>query len=262
LIPGSAIRVHALNRGSVWSKDALRAAARRSNNEIHSGRAKALLMRTAISLLRTSLVTSGLLLAGAVFAHGAKFNRKVDVGSPAPNWAGLAGVDGRKHSLGDYKSAKILVIAFTSNECPVSQLYEERFTRFVNQHKRQGVVFVAINCSVLAPDRLEKMKERSARQHYNFDYLADPTQATGREYGATVTPQLFVLDRNRNIAYMGNFDDNIELDQVKKEYVEKAVTALLAGKKPDPTETRATGCGIEYGKPQEATKGSLDNDSQ
>jgi len=67
---------------------------------------------------------------------------------------------------------------------------------------------------------------------------------------------------------MGNFDDNIEPDQVKREYVENAVTALLAGKKPDLTETRAMGCGIEYGKPQEATKGQQplkgagDNDSQ
>ena len=35
-------------------------------------------------------------------ASAAKFNRKVEVGKPAPEWKGLAGVDGRKHSLDDY----------------------------------------------------------------------------------------------------------------------------------------------------------------
>ena len=64
-----------------------------------------------------------------------------------------------------------------------------------------------------------------------------------------MTPQVFVLDRNRNIAYMGRFDDNMEPDMVKRKFAENAVRALLSGKQPEPSETRATGCGIEYGKP-------------
>jgi peroxiredoxin len=208
--------------------------------------------------LATAFVMAG--MHGPAVA-AAKFNRKVDIGSPAPNWTGLAGVDGRKHSLADYKSARLLVIAFTANQCPVSQLYEDRFIQFAREHRKQGVGFVAISCSLLPPDRLEKMKARSAEKHYNFDYLFDETQATGREYGATVTPQLFVLDQKRKIAYMGKFDDNIEPDRVQKEYVEDAIRALLAGKKPEPNETRAAGCGIEYGKPQEASKGRGNDDS-
>jgi peroxiredoxin len=102
----------------------------------------------------------------------------------------------------------------------------------------------------LPPDRLEKMKERANKKRFNFDYLSDPTQQTGKDYGATVTPQVFVLDQNRNIAYMGRFDDNIEPDKVQREFVQDAVRALFSGKRPDPSETRATGCGIEYGKPQ------------
>jgi peroxiredoxin len=183
-------------------------------------------------------------------ASAAKFNRKVDVGRPAPEWKSLAGVDGRKHSLDDYKAAQVLVIAFTCNQCPVSQLYEDRFSRFVKDDKSRGVTLVCISCSLLPPDRLEKMKERASKKHFNFDYLSDPTQQTGKDYGATVTPQVFVLDQNRKIAYMGRFDDNIEPDKVQREFVQDAVQALLSGKRPDPSETRATGCGIEYGKPQ------------
>ena len=76
----------------------------------------------------------------------------------------------------------------------------------------------------------------------------DPSQQTGRDYGATVTPQVFVLDHERKIAYMGKFDDDIEPEKVRHKYVENAVAALLAGRKVEPSETRPTGCGIEYVK--------------
>jgi peroxiredoxin len=182
--------------------------------------------------------------------RAAKFNRRVDVGLAAPAWKGLARTDGKKRSLVDYRAAKILVIAFTSNSCPVSQLYEDRLIRFANEQKPHGVAFVAINCSLLDTDSLDKMGGRAREKHFNFDCLSDPSQQTGRGYGATVTPQFFVLDQERKIAYMGKFDDNIEPEKVQHKYVENAVEALLAGQRPEPSETRATGCGIEYGKPQ------------
>jgi len=182
--------------------------------------------------------------------EASQFNRKVDVGSAAPAWQGLVGTDGKKRRLDDYRAAKVIVIAFTSNSCPVSELYEDRFSRFAKEHRPRGVAFVAISCSLLPSDSLDKMRERARKRHFNFDYLADPTQQTGRNYGATVTPQLFVLDQERKIAYMGKFDDNIEPEKVRRQFVPDAVGALLSGGKPEPSETRATGCGIEYGKPR------------
>jgi peroxiredoxin len=195
-------------------------------------------------------LSCGLLTALPGPAGAAKFNRKVDVGQPAPKFVGLMGIDGKSHSLDDYKSAKVIVIAFTCNHCPVAQMYEDRFMRFANAQKKRGVVFLAISSSLLPPDSLEKMRERASQKGFGFPYLSDPTQEIGKAYGATVTPQLFVLDRERNIAYMGKFDDDIEPEKVQRSYVREAVHALLDGKRPDPSETRATGCGIEYGKPQ------------
>jgi peroxiredoxin len=196
------------------------------------------------------LLTSAVLVAFAGSLQAAKFNRKVDVGQPAPKFTGLMGTDGKSHSLDDYKSAKVIVIAFTCNHCPVAQLYEDRFIHFATAQKKRGVVFIAINSSLLPPDSPEKMRERATQRGFPFDYLSDPSQGAGRAYGVTVTPQLFVLDRARNIAYMGEFDDHIESEKVHRSYVRDAVHALLDGKRPDPSETRAKGCGIEYGKPQ------------
>ena len=85
-------------------------------------------------LLRRSFLFGTAIALGSFAGEtvwAAKFNRKVDVGRPAPVWKGLAGVDGRKHGLDDYQNAKVLVVAFTCNQCPVSQLYEDRLIRFV-----------------------------------------------------------------------------------------------------------------------------------
>jgi peroxiredoxin len=195
-------------------------------------------------------VITALLAANPSAAAEAKYNRKVVIGQPAPKFVGLVGTDGKSHSLDDYKSAKVIVIAFTCNHCPVAQMYEDRFIRFARAQKKRGVVFVAISSSLLPPDSLDKMRERAARKGFDFPYLSDANQDIAKAYGATVTPHLFVLDRDRNIAYMGKFDDDIEPEKVQRSYVRDAVHVLLEGKRPDPTETRATGCGIEYGKPQ------------
>jgi peroxiredoxin len=198
----------------------------------------------------------GMTMTVGTIADAAKFNRKVDVRKPAPVWKNLAGVDGRMHSLSDYKNAKVLVIAFMCNQCEVSQAYEDRLIALAKEFKPNQVALVGISCSLLPADRLEKMVERAKKQSFNFDYLTDPSQQVGKDYGATVTPQMFVLDQSRKIAYMGRFDDSMYTDDVHRRFVEEAVRAILAGKEPNPSETRSSGCAIEYGKPNDLHEGS------
>ena len=90
------------------------------------------------------------------------------------------------------------------------------------------------------------MKARARERVFNFAYLQDPTQEMGRRYGATRTPQLFVLDGDRKIAYMGALDDDNDAEGAKKHYVRNALDAVLAGKKPEMTESRPRGCEIEW----------------
>ena len=73
----------------------------------------------------------------------------------------------------------------------------------------------------------------------------DDGQKVYPKFGATRTPHVFVLDKNRVVSYIGAIDDNAgDPTAVKKHYVEMAADALLGGKKPDPSFTRAVGCGI------------------
>lgn len=179
-------------------------------------------------------------------ASAAKFNKKVDIGGQASAWNDLQGTDGKMHSLEDYKEANVLVIAFTCNHCPVANAYVERFNKLVEDFGDKKVQLVAISVSDNAADSLDNMKQRAEEKGYKFDYLQDLSQEIARAYGATVTPHLFVLDKDRKIAYMGAFDDSMNPAQVEKHYVRDAVSALIAGKQPEIKESLQFGCGIQY----------------
>ena len=167
-------------------------------------------------------------------------------GNKAPVWHKLPGVDGKVHSLADLKSQAVVVVAFTCNSCPYAKAYEGRFIEFAKEHSAKGVAFVAINVNTQEEDRLPKMKARAAEKGFPFPYLFDASQQIGRDYGARVTPHLFVLDRDRNVAYVGAFDNARRVERVTERYVRDAVTALLAGQRPKVAKTSAAGCSIRY----------------
>lgn len=176
----------------------------------------------------------------------AKFNKVLDIGKLAPAWKDLEGVDGKRHGLEDLKDAKLVVVVFACNHCPVVKTYERRLIRFVDNYRDKGVEFVAISVSKQPSDQLPQMKSRASDSGFNFPYLIDLSQKIGKEYGATHTPHVFVLDQQRRVAYMGKIDDHLDESKVTERFLHDAVDALLAGKQPEVTETRQVGCDIEY----------------
>ena len=175
-----------------------------------------------------------------------KFNRVLSVGDPAPAWKDLIGVDDKHHRLSDCKT-KLVVLVFIANHCPVAAAYEERLKQLAADCRGRDVELVAISVSQLDSDRLDKMKERGKDAKFSFPYLQDTSQAIGHRYGATTTPQVFVLNAERRIAYMGAFDDQWkDAAKVETHYTRAAIDALLAGKQPEIRETRPVGCAIEY----------------
>ena len=80
----------------------------------------------------------------------------------------------------------------------------------------------------------------------------DDAGTVGKAYGAERTPHLFVVDTNGVLAYKGAIDNSPDGEQKSPEggklvnYVESALTALGAGAKVDPAETKAYGCTVKY----------------
>lgn len=194
----------------------------------------------------TVLVAGLATLFSAASLSAAKFNKVLDIGKPAPVWKELLGVDDKRHSLDDLKDAKLVVVVFACNHCPVVKAYERRLIRFVDDYHEKGVEFVAISVSRQPSDQLPQMKTRASDSGFNFPYLIDPTQKIARAYGATCTPHVFVLDQQRRVVYMGKIDDHLDESKVGERFLRDAVDALLAGKQPEVAETRQVGCDIEF----------------
>lgn len=191
---------------------------------------------------------SVILLASTSFAG--EFNKKLKVGDPAPAWKELPGTDGKKHSLADLKDKDAVVVVFTCNSCPIAVDYEDRIIAFAKKHAAPDskVALVAINVNTVPEDRLDKMKARAEKRKFNFPYLYDETQQIAKDFGATYTPEFFVLDKDRKVVYMGAMDDTSNEKAAKVNYLEPAVAAVLKGEKPAKGETLARGCLIRFKK--------------
>lgn len=198
-------------------------------------------------VLATCLCLSlGGMLLNPADVVAAKFNKAVDVGQVAPAWKELIGTDDKRHSLSDFKNAKAIVVVFTCNHCPVAKAYEERILKLAEKYRKEDVQFVAISVSLIETDLLPEMKKRAADKKYPFPYLHDSSQKVGRAYGATATPQVFLLNSARKITYMGKIDDEMHADRVTESFLDIAIRAALDGKEPDVTETKPVGCPIQY----------------
>lgn len=198
-------------------------------------------------VVAVSFVVLAIFAGWTPIAHGGKFNKKLSVGDAAPSWSGLAGIDDREHSLEDYKESTILVLVFTCNHCPVAQAYEDAIQTLAKDYKDRGVTVVGICSSRHPADTLAKMKVRAQEHEYEISYVLDATQQVAKEYGARVTPEFVVLNRDRKIAYLGAMDDGRSSPtKAKRPFIREALDAILADKTPPHIETRPSGCEIRY----------------
>jgi peroxiredoxin len=182
-----------------------------------------------------------------------KYNEVLNIGDKAPIWPALPGTDGKSHALDEWSSKPYLLLVFTCTSCPCARDYEDRIKAFTSKFQSQ-VAVVAINVNTIPEDRLEPMKKRAGERGYNFSYLYDESQKIAKAYGATYTPEFFLLDQDRRIAYMGAMDDKDDPGKVTKHYLEDALAALQSGKRPEKAETLARGCMIRYQKKRAGSK--------
>lgn len=173
------------------------------------------------------------------------------VGDTAQDFS-LVNVKGKQVSLAGIKNAKGYIVVFTCNHCPYAKAYEQRIIELHKKYAPLGFPVVAINSNdkdVQPQDSYDNMKKLAKKKKYPFNYVYDETQEIARTYGATRTPHVYVLDKDRVVRYIGAIDDNSEDPATAKEhYVASAVDALLAGKDVATKETKAIGCGIKWKK--------------
>ena len=164
----------------------------------------------------------------------------------------LKNVDNKMVSLSDYKDAKGYIVIFTCNHCPFAKAYQDRIIALNKKYATKGYPVIAINPNdpKMEPiDSFEGMQQRAKEKGFTFPYLFDDGQKIFPQYGATKTPHVFVLNKEKGkniVRYIGAIDDNYaNPTDVSHKYVEAAVDALLSNKPIVQATTVAIGCGIK-----------------
>ena len=197
-------------------------------------------------MYRAPIFTAVVMLCFPIAAIAGEYNQVLDIGDEAPAWSNLVGVDDAKHSFSDLSDKKVVVVVFTCNSCPYAVDVEDRLNALHDKFAEQGVQLIAINVNKVEADLLPAMKEKADAKDFEFPYLFDASQRIAKDYGANNTPEFFVLDQKRRVIYMGSLDDSPDGKKVTKQYVEYAIVAALAGKKPAVAETVSIGCRIRF----------------
>lgn len=185
------------------------------------------------------------------FASIAIFAQGYSIGDEATNF-NLKSTSGEMVSLDSYPDAKGYIVIFTCNHCPFSVAYEDRIIDLHKKYAPRGYPVIAINPNdtpEYPTDSFEAMIERAEEKDFPFAYIFDKGQKIYPQYGATKTPHVFLLDRERKVQYIGAIDDSPrDPSGVSEEYVVEAITSLQLGEKPDPATTKAIGCSIKSNK--------------
>lgn len=174
------------------------------------------------------------------------------IGEKAPDFE-LMGTDGKAHSLASTmvngEAPKGYILTFTCNTCPFAKGYESRLVALHEKMSAMGYPVVAVqpNDVTLKPgDNLEAMKVRAEEKGFDFAYLLDDKQSVYPQYGATKTPEIYLLDADMVLRYHGAIDDSAQdPEAVTVNYVESAIAALEKGETPEPQEVKAIGCSIK-----------------
>lgn len=164
----------------------------------------------------------------------------------------MKGVDGKETSIADVAGAKGTLVIFTCNHCPFVKAWEERTVAIGNAALAKGIGVVAINANdptVQPEDGFEGMQARVKERGIRYAYLVDADSAVAKAFGATRTPEFYLLDPNGTVVYHGALDDNArEPEKVTTHWLKDAVEAVAAGKPVEVKQTKALGCTIKWKK--------------
>lgn len=175
----------------------------------------------------------------------------VPLGTRVPDFTLPEPATGRTVSTEELRDAPALLVVFLSNHCPFVKHIADELASFAREYGERGLEIVGINANDVEKypdDSPEKMAEEVEARGYPFPYLFDETQEVAKAYGAACTPDFFLFDRNRELAYRGQFDDSRPSRDtpVTGADLRAACDAVLAGEAPAKDQTPSVGCNIKW----------------
>ena len=172
------------------------------------------------------------------------------LGTTAPDFK-LPDTNGKIVSLADFQDKPALLVLFICNHCPYVKHIRAGLAQLARDYLPKQVAIVGINSNDVAnypDDSPARMKEEVKSAGYLFPYLYDESQAVAKAYRAACTPDIYLFDKNRKLAYRGQLDDSRPGNGVPVTGgdLRAALDAVLAGEPVSPNQKASMGCNIKW----------------
>jgi len=92
---------------------------------------------------------------------------------------------------------------------------------------------------------IEEIKKHAAENKFTFPVLKDWQNVIADKFGASFTPEVYLLNSRFEILYHGRIDDSRRENEVKSRDLKNALDEILTGKPVSVSETKAFGCTIK-----------------
>lgn len=142
-----------------------------------------------------------------------------------------------------------VLVMFSCNTCPYVIKNETRI-KVIAQYalaNNVGVITINSNEALRADeDSYKNMQQYAKKQGFKWHYTVDNNSVLADAYGATRTPEVFLLNNDGTIVYKGAIDDNpSDASNVTREHLKIAIDEMLNNKTIAVTESKSVGCSIK-----------------
>lgn len=174
---------------------------------------------------------------------------EIPLGTALPDFE-LPDPHGKVYKAADMMGPKGLLVVFTCNHCPYAKAVWPRIIILATAARGLGINTVGINPNIhphYPEDAPDVMKERIKEWGINFPYLIDETQNIAREYRAQCTPDIYLFDGRKKLAYHGRVDDSWQDEsKVTCQELKEAIANLAEGKAISQQQHPSIGCSIKW----------------
>jgi peroxiredoxin len=175
------------------------------------------------------------------------------LGTTAPDFSLPDVISGKTVTRDQIVGARGSLVMFLCAHCPFVQHVNQQLARLGRDYAGRGLGVVAIssNDADTYPDDAPPGLRAQASEHgFTFPYLYDETQDVARAFHAACTPDYFLFDANKKLAYRGQLDGSRPGNGIVVDGrdLRAAMDSVLAGKTVAAQQQPSIGCSIKWKK--------------
>lgn len=173
------------------------------------------------------------------------------LGTQAPDFHLPEVVSGKTISLDTFADKKALLIMFICQHCPFVKHIKTELAQLGKDYFNSdlGILAISANDAEKYPDDgTESLKAMAIELDFKFPLCYDQIQETAKAYTAACTPDFFLFNAQRQLAYRGQLDDSRPSNNqpVTGADLRSAIAAVLAGQPIKIEQKPSIGCNIKW----------------